>query len=131
MRTTTLSASEPSTHLPVALLDGDMQQPATHHPTTTEIVQPAMVATATQATGSSTEYSPHSLPCTDLEGNEHELLVVPLGGRVALACPEGATALLSDTTVYALAESLPRMLVATVHAGTCPWEAQELWPGTT
>lgn len=35
-------------------------------------------------------------PCQDLDGNERTLFLVPLGQRIAIVCPEGATAVLDE-----------------------------------
>ncbi len=65
-----------------------------------------MAAEAARAAGGSdAEYDPFAYPCRDLDGNDHTLLVVPLGKRIAIVL-DGATAVLEEQAVLDLGDEL-------------------------
>src|SRR5215470_1359218 len=87
------------------------------YPTTQQIVDAALVQRATlsaQPTGTCPNYA---VPCEDLDGTPRQLVVVALGGRVALVGPGGMTAVLPAHAVGTLGDSLHDTLVAKVHGG--------------
>src|SRR5215211_2662834 len=89
-----------------------------HYPTAQEIIQAAVAAPDKYTNSAPSQPRPnYSIPCTDPDGNPHKLVVVPLGGRVALVGPAGAAAVLHEEHVGALAGSLEDTLVIKVHGG--------------
>jgi len=95
------------------------------YPTTREIVDAALAQGATlsvKPTGASPNYA---VPCEALDGIPHQLVVVALGGRVALAGPGDMTAVLPAHAVGALGDSLHDTLVAKIHGGNvCTGEVE-------
>jgi len=87
------------------------------YPTTREIIDAALAQSAT-LTDEPTKACPnYAVLCEDLDGNPHQLVVVALGGRIALVGPAGTTAVLREHAVGALGDSLENTLVAKVHGG--------------
>lgn len=92
---------------------GDLQR----YPTTREIVGAALAHGAALAVGPTRSCPNYAVPCEDLDGNPHRLVVVALGGRIALVGPGGVTAVLCAEAVSALGDPLEDILVAKVHGG--------------
>jgi hypothetical protein len=92
---------------------GDLQR----YPTIREIVDAALAPGATLSARPTRICPNYAVPCEDLDGTAHQLVVVALGGRVALVGPGGATAVLPAHAVGALGDSLHDTLVAKVHGG--------------
>jgi len=57
---------------------------------------------ARAADGSDSESDRYAYPCQDLDGNDHTLFVIPLGQRIAIVFPDGATAVLEKQAVLDL-----------------------------
>jgi hypothetical protein len=92
---------------------GDLQR----YPTTREIVDAALAPGVTPAARPTRSCPNYVVPCEDLDGTAHQLVVVALGGRVALVGPGGTTTVLPAHAVGALGDSLHDTLVAKVHGG--------------
>lgn len=93
---------------------GDPQR----YPTSREIVDVVLAQGATLGTKPTRACPNYAVPCEDLDGNPHQLVVAALGGQVALVGPSGLTAVLSPHAVGALGDSLHDTLIAKVHGGT-------------
>jgi hypothetical protein len=79
---------------------GDLRR----YPTPREIVGAAL-AQGTALTDQPTRTCPnYAVPCEDLDGNPHQLVVVALGGRIALVGPGGSAAVLPADAVGALGD---------------------------
>jgi len=111
-----------TTELAKTVPDASDQQ---RYPTAREIVDAALARGATlsaEPTGACPNYA---VPCEDLDGAAHQLVVVALGGRVALVGPGGMTAVLPAQAVGALGDSLQDTLVAKVYGGdVCTGEVE-------
>lgn len=88
------------------------------YPTAREIVQAALATPATYTNNAPpTKSRPnYVVPCEDLDGNAGRLVVVPLGGRMALVGPGGDTAVVRGEDVVGL-QWLDETLVIDVHGG--------------
>jgi hypothetical protein len=64
---------------------GDLER----YPTTCEIVDAALAQGATLTNQPTRSCPNYAVPCEDLDGTPHQLVVVALGGRVALVGPGG------------------------------------------
>src|SRR5215217_4021123 len=88
------------------------------YPTARDIVHAALTAPDTYTNDAPSQSAPnYAIPCTDLDGNPHQLVVVPLGERVALVGLGGDVVVLQDNDVGTLAGSLEDTLVITVPGG--------------
>ena len=99
--------------LPTIPDSGGMQR----YPTAKEVIDAALTGSATLVEAPTETCPNYAVPCEDLDGNVHRLVVVPLGGRVALVGPGGETAVLPEESVGALAGSLEDTLVVKVMEG--------------
>jgi hypothetical protein len=94
---------------------GDLER----YPTIREIVEVALAGSAALAVKPTGTCPNYAIPCEDLDCNPHRLVVVALGGRVALADPSsGASAVLDSDSVGALlAGGIEDRLAVEVHGG--------------
>jgi hypothetical protein len=81
---------------------GDLQR----YPTTRELVNAALAHSATLGAEPTPICPNYAVPCEDLDGNPHQLVVVALGGRIALVGPGDTTTVLHPHAVEALDGSL-------------------------
>jgi hypothetical protein len=89
---------------------------AQRYPTAAEIVRAAVAASDLYGIQPTRDCPHYVVPYEDLDGNSARLVVVPLGGRVALAWPNGDTAVLPYEGVAALSW-LEETLIVKVHGG--------------
>ncbi|HEY0636504.1 MAG TPA: hypothetical protein VGD67_02550 [Pseudonocardiaceae bacterium] len=82
------------------------------YPTAREVVSAAMTTEGTDRGPDRFLYR-----CQDLDGAEHILFLVPLGQRIAMVFPEGATAVLDQQAVLDLGRELDDAFMADAPGG--------------
>jgi len=92
--------------------------PPARYPTTRELVAAALADPTTHANRNPTRTSPnYLLPGQDMDGNPRPLVVVALGGRIALVDPDGHATVLPCEAAHDLTATIQDSLCRKVHGG--------------